>query len=111
LASTDGDLTEEPTFVEWTGKASAVLRPIFGAASVQVGEFEAAVALKNEGYRAKSAVDAPNFGAGDAAKRGGAVLRAAIFAVETLTEVSGPLDDASMDLELLGSCTGPPSQQ
>jgi hypothetical protein len=41
LASTDGDLTDEPTFVEWTGKASAVLRPIFGAASVQVGEFEA----------------------------------------------------------------------
>jgi hypothetical protein len=63
LASTDGDLTDEPTFVEWTGKASAVLRPIFGAASVQAGEFEAAVALKNEGYRLEARSIPSNFAA------------------------------------------------
>jgi hypothetical protein len=99
-------LTDEPTFVEWTSKASAVLRPIFGAASVQVGEFEAAVALKNEGYRARSAVDSLKLWRGDAAKRGRAVLSAAIFAVETLTEVSGPLDDASIDPELWAHAQG-----
>jgi hypothetical protein len=87
--------------VEWTGKAFAVLRPIFGVASVQVGEFEAAVALMNEGSRAKkSAVDSPNFGA--VTRQSAAELRCGpqIFAVETLTEVSGPLDDTSIDPEL-----------
>jgi hypothetical protein len=34
------------------------------------------------------------------------VLRAAIFAVETLTEVSGPLDDASIDPELWAHAQG-----
>ena len=49
LAATEEDFSDEPTFLEWTIKASAALRSIFGAASTQVDQFEVAVEVKDEG--------------------------------------------------------------
>jgi len=105
LVTTPDDLANEPTFVEWVTKTKAVLRSTFGATSPQLQEFEAAVKVRNEGYTSarRNAID---LWRDDAAKRGKAVLKGAIFTLETLLDEKSPLDEASVDPELWAHVQG-----
>jgi hypothetical protein len=96
----DSGLGSEARFVEWRSKVGAVLRATFGASSEQVREFAALSAVKNEGYTtARGRNRDLELWRGDAASRGRAVLKSAIYTLETLGRDS-PLDDGAIDPEL-----------
>jgi hypothetical protein len=99
-------LQQEPAFLEWRSRCLAVLRSAFGPAADQVREFELAVFVKNEGYTTAHGQRRDREAwRSDAANRGRGVLRASIFALETLTGDS-LLDDAAIDPELWAHVQG-----
>lgn len=95
------NLGTETYFLEWSGKVAVVLGSTFGDASIHLKNFEAAVRIRNEGYTL-AAGERRDLEAWreDAASRGKAVLSAALYALETLTDTDSPLDEASIDPDL-----------
>lgn len=105
LAAQKG-LEVEAAFIEWQSKVGAILRATFGANSVQVAQFDLLTVVKNEGYTtARGRQRDRELWRQDAAQRGKAEIRAAIFTLETLRHES-PLDDASIDPELWAHVQG-----
>ena len=99
-------LSKQAAFLEWRSKCLSVLRGAFGASSEHVREFESAVVVKREGYTlAKGPMRDQEAFQQDAAHRGRGVLRAAVFALETLSGDS-LLDGASIDPELWAHVQG-----
>lgn len=99
-------LGREAAFGEWRSKSLTLLRAAFGAGGEQVGEFQRAVFVKNEGWQLSGGgsrtVEAWRV---EAVHRGRGVLRASIFALETISGDS-LLDDASIDPDLWAHVQG-----
>jgi hypothetical protein len=106
LDALNGSLGKEAHFEEWRSKCLAVLRASLGASSDQVREFRTATTVKNEGYTLSGgSISTMEAWRQDAVNRGRGVLRAAIYALDTLTNDS-LLDDVSLDPELWAHVQG-----
>lgn len=106
LLATDRSIVTEAGFIEWRSKVAIVLRAAFGMESVEVRQFLSVSTPTKESYTTAkgSRVDWEHY-RGDAATRGCASIKSAIFALETLGDKS-PMDDASIDPELWGHVHG-----
>jgi hypothetical protein len=101
-----GNQGREPDYLEWRSKCLAVLRSAFGAGSEQVTEFEWASEVRKEPFTTARGRDRDLELYRDAAiERGRGVLRAHIYALETVSGES-LLDDASIDPELWAHVQG-----
>jgi len=101
-----GNRGREPDYLEWQSKGLAILRAAFGAGSEPVIEFERASATRKEPFTLAKGPSRDLEAYREAAvDRGNGVLRAHIFALQT---VSGDslLDDASIDPELWAHVQG-----
>lgn len=101
LIENSRNLGKETNFLEWCGKVGVILRATFGESSIHLRNFEAAVRVRNEGYTLASG-ERRDLEAWrrDAAVRGKAVLTSAVYALEVITDVDSPLDEASIDPDL-----------
>src|SRR5262245_14614141 len=85
----EANLGNEENFIEWRSKVAAVLRATFGSNSDQYRAFNASSKVKKEGYTtAKGLHRDLELWRLDAASRGKAELRAAIFLLEAVYQES-----------------------
>lgn len=100
------NIGQESIFLEWQAKVATVLRAAFGASSSELAHFAQVSTPGKEGYVTShgSRRDWEHYRA-DAAGRGCASIRSAIYALEILGD-KGPIDDASIDPELWAHVQG-----
>lgn len=100
------DLGNEALFLEWRSNVSSVLRAAFGSNAVQVQEFGRVTVVKHEGYvTARGRRHDEELWRQDAATRGRALVKSAIYTLASLADES-PLDHSSVDPDLWAHVQG-----